>query len=364
VAAGHPGWSTRRQLECARHLVPAVKPDLIIWGYVTNDPDEKIIPQIFDAQDQPPYGQRIRRQLQRLIPNLAFKFEMLRAQKLANQYTGPEYGYAYPDWELKLLEGENFERYKETIREVGQFVEQSKTPTFLLTLPHFPGREYFEPRYAPVLKEWQAAGIAANNTLDAFIARYGNVAATGPEAIRWGINPADSHPGPKATHFYAVMAADYIEAHWPQLLGSKDASRPPELAINDWLPYDMLVEPRDPQTFDVIYPATTEHMPRLALEEPSVLLALRYPLPINEIRLDGEGLQKARLWISTLAADDYYDEDRWHDLGEFTGPLLICKLPEELARKGLTKVRLRADVHNSQRIKITFDRGDDARERP
>src|SRR5437868_970915 len=37
VAAGHPGWSTHRQVECARELIPAVKPNLVIWGYVTND---------------------------------------------------------------------------------------------------------------------------------------------------------------------------------------------------------------------------------------------------------------------------------------------------------------------------------------
>src|SRR6476659_4977556 len=40
LAVGHPGWSTHRQLDCAKQLIPEVKPDLVIWGYVTNDPDE------------------------------------------------------------------------------------------------------------------------------------------------------------------------------------------------------------------------------------------------------------------------------------------------------------------------------------
>src|SRR4029078_6551584 len=131
-------WSTRRQLECAKKLIPEVKPDVVIWGYVTNDPDEKIVPQIFDSQDQPPYGQRLRRQLRSVLPNLAFKFESLRADKLAEQYTGPEYGYAYPDWELKLLDGENFKRYRETIRELGQYMKETGIPSFVHTLAHFP----------------------------------------------------------------------------------------------------------------------------------------------------------------------------------------------------------------------------------
>lgn len=68
LAAGRPGWSTRDQLACARKLVEEVRPDLIVWGYVTNDPDEKVVPQIFDVQDQPPYGQRMRRLLAGCCP--------------------------------------------------------------------------------------------------------------------------------------------------------------------------------------------------------------------------------------------------------------------------------------------------------
>src|SRR5581483_7641108 len=208
-----PGWSTHRQLDCAKELIPAVKPDIVIWGYVTNDPDEKLLHQIFDSQDQPPYGQRIRQQFKRWLPNLAFKFESLRADKLAEQYAGPEYGYAYPDWELKLLEGDNFARYRHTIADVGALVGQTNVPTFLLTLPHFPNREYFDPRYAPALKLWDEAGVPVLNTLDDFIDQYGEAPATGPEALKWGVNPADSHPGPQATHFFAAQAADYIESH-------------------------------------------------------------------------------------------------------------------------------------------------------
>jgi hypothetical protein len=103
VAAGYPGWSTRDQLKCAKKLVPEINPDFVIWGYVTNDADEKLVKQISQAQDQPPYGERIRRQLKRVLPNLVFKFESLRADKLAVQYTGPTYGYAYPDWEWLCL---------------------------------------------------------------------------------------------------------------------------------------------------------------------------------------------------------------------------------------------------------------------
>jgi hypothetical protein len=365
LAAGYPGWSTHKQLECASKLIPEVQPDLIIWGYVTNDPDEKIVSQISDLQDRPPYGERIRRQLKRLLPNLIFKFESLRADKLAAQYAGPRYGYAYPDWELKLLEGENFERYRETVQNVGQFIRDARIPAFVQTLPHFPGHEYFEPRYVPVLKQWQAAGITVNNTLDTFISRYGSVSAVGPESLRWGINPGDSHPGPRITHFHAVMAADFIEQHWPEVLGTKDLSRPHELAINDWLPYDMVVQPRNEQTVDVLYPAKTDLMPRLPLAEPTVLVALGYPLSIDEIRFAGEGLESARVWISMLNPEDHYDENRWRELGKFAGPYFACKLPQDVAGRELAEIRFSAEIsHKLDRVKITFVRPKQGEERP
>jgi hypothetical protein len=365
VAAGHPGWSTRRELECAKHLIPDVKPDLVIWGYVTNDPDEKIVPQIFDSQDQPPYGQRIRQQLRRVLPNLAFKFEALRADKLAVQYTGPEYGYAYPDWELRMLEGENFERYRQTIHDVGQFMQQAHVPTFLLTLPHFPCREYFEPRYATVLKAWQAAGIRVNDTLDAFVAKYGNISSTGPDSLRWGINPADSHPGPQATHFHAVMAADYVEANWPEVLGPKTPAQPHELAINDCLPYDLNVRKMDEETFELDYPATTDFMPRLMLEEPTALVALRFPLPIETIRIAGSGLARAQVWISTLHADDSYDEQDWHELQPLGDALTTFRLPADLKGRDLAEIRLRATIRGSdRRLRLTLIRADAMGERP
>jgi hypothetical protein len=319
--------------------------------------------QIFDTQDQPPYGQRIRHQLKRVLPNLSFKFESLRADKLAVQYAGPEYGYAYPEWELKLLEGENFARYRHTIQEVAALVQQMNLPSFLITLPHFPCREYFRPRYAPVLKEWEAAGMMVDETLEQFVERYGDVPPTGPEALQWGIDPADSHPGPKATHFHAVMAADYLEAHWPELLGPKDERRPHELVINDWLPFDLNVQQIGEQTFELDYPGTTELMYQPPGEPPTALIALRYPLPLKSIRLEAAGLMNLRVWVSTLHPGDPYDELLWHELkldeaDRFT-------LPHELAGRSVAEVRFRGEIlKGDRRLQLTLTRPADATERP
>jgi hypothetical protein len=363
LAVGHPGWSTHHQLDWSREFITEVKPHLVIWGYVTNDPDEKFVHQIFDTQDRFPAGQRARVALRRIVPSLMFKFEFLRNEKLAAQYNGPQYGYAYSDWELKLLEGENFERYRQTVSEVGALVRQLHIPTFLLTLPSWPCREYYEPRYATVLPLWKAAGIPVDNTLDDFIARYGNAPQTGPLAIAWGINPADSHPGPKATHFHAMMAADYLETHWPQLLGPKDINRPHELAVNDWLPFDLNVRQTGDQSFELEYPSSAERMFQPPLQPPAALVALRFPLPLESIQLEGQGLKNVQMWISTLHPSDPYDELAWHELQPNAGGRFA--VPRELAGRSVAEIRFRCELTGGdRRLQLTLARPTDATERP
>ena len=145
VAAGHPGWSTRRQLECAQQLIPRSS-RISYLGICHQRPGRKDRPANFPFAGPAPLWPANPPAASAAHSQSGVQVRSLRANKLAEQYTGPEYGYAYPDWELRLLEDENFERYR------GQFEKSRPNATigssaFLLTLPHCPGREYFEPRY-------------------------------------------------------------------------------------------------------------------------------------------------------------------------------------------------------------------------
>ncbi len=356
LAVGKPGWSTRHQWEAAKKTVPGLRPDLIIWGYVANDPDEGLVPQIFDAQDRGPLPHRVQVLARRLLPNAMFKFESLRARKLEAYYSGPKYGYKYPEWELKLLEGENFARYRQTVAEVGWFMKELGRPGLVVTLPTLPSRAYFAPRYAPVLPLWREAGLAVLDTLDAFVGRYGETPESGPEALAWAINPGDGHPGPRATHFFAASVADFLERQFPEILGPRsDRACPPALVINDWLPFDLHVRPVGPGEFALDYPAATEWMPRLPLDEPTALVALRYPIPVRAIQLEGAGLRGGRVWVSTLHPDEQYDEGTWQDLGPRSGDVLGWSLPDHLAGLDLSMLRFQADVRDEVReLRLTL----------
>lgn len=361
LAAGRPGWSTRDQLACARELVPQVRPDLILWGYVTNDPDEKLVPQIFDLQDQPPYGQRMRRLLARVLPNLSFKFESLRAHKLQQQYAGPRYGYRYPDWEAKLVEGENLARYQQTVAEVGTWLGSCGIPCVLQTLPSWPSATYHAPRYAPVLPLWKAAGVEVHNVLGPLIQRYGEAPESGPQALQWGINPADSHPGPRMTHFFAVMAADYLETHFRSLLGPQEPGKPLELAINDGLPAGLNLKRTQADARSVTYvwtwPDDARRLVRLPVGRPGVQLALRWPVAVERVELAGEGLTQAVLRACWLDAEEGCDENQWVELGHFTGTHGVCEVPPSRQGRPLTQLRIEAQVQPALRqLELTLRR--------
>lgn len=349
IAAGCSGMSTRDELELARRVVPDFHPDLILWGFVTNDPDERLVKQIHTSQLAPPIPGRIQKVLERFIPRLWELFKSRRADKLAKSYVGPEYGYSYDDWLNRIHEGENFERYQQTVADVGRFMNESQTPALFVTLPEAPIRSRFAFSYDKVVALWEAAGVPVLNSLDTFVQQFPDAESTGPNSLVWGINPADGHPGPRTTAFLARQTADRLERDFPQVLGPRTLE-PPRLTINDWLPYDLDVSPLvEAGLWELDYPRTEKFLPTMPLGIPTTLMALELPQSLDAIRLSSSGLRSAQIWISTCDPDEGYDTGEWHDLGTAKGTELNWVIPDGLARRDVAVILLKADVSSDDR---------------
>lgn len=353
IALGRPGASTRDQLKWAKYFVPQYKPDLIIWGYVTNDADEGLVRQIGMSQDSIPRLDRIRKLARSIWPRLMAKFDSLRSKKLAAMYTGPKYGYEYSEWELMLVAPENLAAYAETVRDVKSFIDATGVPSFMMTLPNFPSTARFNPRHEPVLRVWRDAGIAAYDATPEFVRRYGETPLSGSETIKWGINPADGHPGPRSCRFLAEMAADIIRSNFQKVLGppSQFSQQP---AINDWLPsfepesISVLSDPQHPG-LEMIYPHDETRFPTMPLGIPTPVLAMKTPVPLRSIDLKGPSLKSARLWVTFLDPAEQYDDGIVHDLGELHGDKLSWQLPLELASRPISVIRYQATFSPANR---------------
>lgn len=223
----------------------------------------------------------------------------------------------------------------------------------LQTLPSWPSAAYHAPRYAPVLPLWEAAGVPVHNVLAPLVARYGEAPLAGPQALRWGINPADGHPGPRMTHFFARMAADYLEAHHRPLLGPQEPGQPQELVINDTPPAGLNLECTAGDERHVTYawswPTDTGRLAVLPLGRPGVQMALRWPVALQRVELAGEGLVQAVVRACWLDPQEGCDENEWIELGRWSGPRGACDVPPERRGRPLTQLRIEADVRPGQR---------------
>lgn len=340
IAVGRAGASTRDELKWARYFVPRYKPDLIIWGYVVNDPDEGRIPEprgLIPA-DSPFYSawQLVRKAL----PRIAATLENHGVTKL------------YFAWQKKLLEAENLAVYEQTLRELKAFMDESKIPGFMVTLPILPSSEVYGPMHAPVLKVWKDAGLSAHDTIPAFVERYGEAPARSDSAVKWSINPADWHPGPKSCRFLAEQAAEIVRRDYPQLLGEK--RRPTgDAVINDWLP---AMDASDTPRWDAVKSAWTmrcpsdeKRFPSMPLGIPTPMLAFKNPVALDTIKVAGPQLESAQVWVSCLDREGHFDDGIPHDLGKRSGPEVSWDLPADISTRPVSVILFRAEFSGPNR---------------
>lgn len=361
IAAGLSGASTHQELEQARNLVPVYKPNLIIWGYVTNDPDEGVIEQFnYKFVNQDPIIRLIKTLRDKgVFPRLNTLLFEARSRKVAGTMDEKRFGYEYSQWQLKLLEGKNFELYKKTVKELGHFQVSSGIPGFVMTLPSYPDRAYFTPLYSKVIPLFKADKIAVYNILENFLKFYSGfnsdpIYATLDPVYTWRINPANGHPGTTATHFYAEQAADILEADYPQVLGERTPpAKPPAIHINDWVPYNLNLVASSSGIYTFKYPESEEYMLRLPIGKPFVQLNLEVPVAIKEIRLSGTGLKAASLDITAVDSQRKFDDGTIYSFEEKQGTSLVWNLKGQSSAKSANTIRLSASFQNNDR-KLTL----------
>ncbi|MEH2283912.1 MAG: SGNH/GDSL hydrolase family protein [Nostoc sp.] len=357
IAAGLSGASTHQELEQARNLVRVYKPNLIIWGYVTNDPDEGVIEQFnYKFVNQDPIIRLIKTLRDKgVFPRLNTLLFEARSRKIPGTKDEKRFGYEYSQWQLKLLEGKNFELYKKTVKELGHFQVSSGIPGFVMTLPSYPDRAYFTPLYSKVIPLFKAEKIAVYNILENFLKFYSRfnsnpIYATLDPVYTWRINPANGHPGTTATHFYAEQAADILEADYPEVLGERTPpAKPPAIHINDWVPYNLNLVASSTGIYTFKYPESEEYMLRLPIGKPFVQLNLEVPVAIKEIRLSGTGLKAASLDITAVDSQRKFDDGTIYSFEEKQGTSLVWNLQRQSSAKSANTIRLSASFQNNDR---------------
>ncbi len=357
IGAGLCGASTHRQLDWARKLLPEYKPDMIVWGYVNNDPEEGsnqsgqgIVKQIKLPEDKS--FDNFWSQTSKIFPNFTQQLSALRAQKLTHKYSGEKYGYEYGVWVDKILQGQNFEEYKNTIKNLADFVKESKTPSSMVSLC-MP----FEPasRLASVKALFSAAGLDFHTLTEAMQPWYARLITRrlvqGPFAL--AVNPANGHPNVTANHFYAVSTADILEKSYPQVLGEKSEplkESDAKIKVNDFVPPIIAASNPKPNIFAMYYPVHDNEFLHMPIRRPFVQLDLERPSAIKEVHIAGNNLKGCSL---ALRARDPSISDQVveiHDLGSKKGGGCTFKLKGERWNAGVDEILVTANIEGPDRL--------------
>ncbi len=377
IAAGLCGAPTIWELGWAKKIVPEYQPDLVIWGYLTNDPkeaDDNKVPlvQSLRLPKDAVFADRTLKVMEGLFPNLTDQLLSVR-NKHREEKSGDQFGYQYGDWDKKILEGKNFEQYKRTVHQLAEFSHSLSIPSFVMTLPNaityasstdskepstpdnfFENvRDYYDARYSPVRDLFVASGMIFYDILDDFIAYAAAHAPVGIESSRFAyiITPSNSHPGPLAAHFYGVKAADFLEAHYPLVLGPRTfaAQRTPSsVVINDVVPPNINVRQNTEHAF-FEYPNNDEELLSMPIRKPYILINFETPTALKSITLNGDQLKEADIYLTLQSTDKHYDEGAPLELGNKRGNSLSWNIPADtMNRSEVSSIRISAKFKGPQ----------------
>jgi hypothetical protein len=364
VAAGLNGASTQDQLHWLRdlELMERLDPDLVVLGYVTNDPDTK------DAQGhyyvkqigrdvRIPRWRGLDRTLGLAAPHLAMQLKQQLTRKWESRLTD---AYPYGEWERKLLEPPNLDAYRSVVLELGEFIRRTRTPFFAVTLPNSPQRDYFEARYHPIAPIFAAAGLPFHNLVDDFVRAYPSDGA----GLKWGINPANGHPGRASTRFYARDVGDILERDFPDLLGPKTVRRRVEPSINDWMPPDANVRRVGIGQWELVYPEAGALAPRLPLGKPHVVLAFAEPVAIRGVKVSGARLRASELHLASVDPAAGVERKELQALGPRNGDDAVWQLSGVPGADHVNTLRLAAQFDapandaKARTLKVHIEFGD------
>lgn len=339
IAAGWSGVNTREELSWVPQLLNKYHPDLIVWSYVTNDPCEYIENTRVQIVPNRPSEDGYWKYLHPYLPNIAYHLVALKRSIDSKSHNDDRHGYDWDKWELKLLEGKNFEQYKQTIQGVAQLMQKTNTKS-VFAMMVYPDRNYYKQRLAPVEQLLKSNGLDYYDFTDALATWYEQRFGDGPGLapyIRLGVSPADSHPGPILTHYYAIEVAKMLEQRYPDCIGPKYNSREilelprvnvNPIRINDWLPASLNLQKTSDYEYKITYPKTADEQLFLPLKRPFVQLNLESPARIREIQISGENLKSSSIALGLYDPQlNEYEQGKPLDLGTTNGKVGNFAIP-------------------------------------
>ncbi len=360
IAVGECGWTTRNELNKARQVFPIYKPDIVIWMYITNDPDEETYKQAENEEAWKDYYSSLIKGdfwyeqcvlLDSWFPHLSAVLRKHRHEALVSRCPPPdELGYQYCSWKYMLHSPENIERYDLTLSQVAKFIKDSKVPHIFITqkAPLGSDESYFINTVRGLFDKHNITFIDLGAELIDYHLRHSG------SLPNFNANPSNGHNGLFASRPLAEMTLSLLEKEYSQLLPKQTKPFKP-LEINDWVPHDLEVLKSSKKTFVFGYPdETNKYMLRMPFNEPYVQLNFEFPLELSSITINGNNLVDSRLDFTVESLRD----EQVYRLGVKSGSSQKWDIPNDLKESRIRTLRFSTkfgNVNGGRVIELSFE---------
>ncbi|MBE6813072.1 MAG: SGNH/GDSL hydrolase family protein [Ruminococcaceae bacterium] len=351
-------------------LVEDLDPDLVIFGYVYNDPDDIVIGtrKTVDWNKELPFLLP----LKKLFPNVYNGLiESIVAKTMySDKYTGGEFvnHISAPP----ILKGRFYEKYKtDFVEKLEAFAATADFSVAVVTLPTIPDNYMLEQLYAPLEELYaQCEYVDYYNSVEAY-----SDFASREHSKNYQVNIGDFHPGSATNRFYADYIKSIVDKQFADVITDLPANYDEinDITINEYLPYRVspvkLYEDEKEVRYEITYPATEQtyylegiELPAYYLVNPlrkqHIKLSFSHDINITEIQTQGQ-YDDIELYYTRINEKLRYDDHTLFDLERSAGDIFVTDPGVDL-----TSVLISADFtgESDRTITLTMKKAEEAAE--
>ena len=331
--AAHPGANSYEELSWLvdTDLVKELDPDLVIFGYLYNDPDYHQESYVPDDEEYAGGTNALIRAISKILPHIG---ERLANYVSARSMYRTDGTYVNIPSTPPILKGDVLEAFeKRFMKPLNEFAETAAFDVAIMTLPQYQGKTLQKALYAPLHTLCEKYGnVRLYDSLDDF---YGSFAAP-KHAANYVINCADFHPGSATHYFYAQFAEKFIKRDYADRLGAPAGAdlNPKTPALNEALPGRALptLTAQDGRSaeYTVTYPSKRADYSLLSFrfdryyltlpaENDFIALSFEVPAKLSEITLSSDDADGMVLYYYRINEELGYDDHTLYTATENEG---------------------------------------------
>lgn len=363
--AGKHRFNTKDELEKIlknEDLMKRIDPDLIIIGYVPNDPEERAADNFHNLVKEDWEEVKEENPIYKKNPSLYYELvDRMNSLDASEEELLKELGekLGFYRWDIRnliIVEGERFERYKNVLKDVDNRIKELDVPYFYLFLENL-DFEYVRRANNKVYNAMKEMSIDAYYEPFNISEMLESVDSTDSSILY--VNPKDLHPGlvwnvDCAKKTFDILKNDYGFLLEDAIIQNIDEL---ELNINDTSPY-LKVNKIGDNVFEFEYPKIEDEKTvesnflYYPIEKNYIKLNLEYPKEIKKIILIGDNLKEAEIYVNTI------DRDYGFDIDAVNQKIISCKKIGDntySVNKEITSINISAILKSNDERKLRIE---------